>query len=150
MTNDGPPTRAQRFAAIVKPAAIAAGYTGRGAKAQLARDTGISESTINLLWQGKRIPEPQTFERLAEVVRIDLRDLLIEADIVSATSLTETGPSQVRSQPIAPEDAADELGISDPVGREMFLAMVERLRRQEQETQRTPETAQGGGTAAER
>jgi transcriptional regulator with XRE-family HTH domain len=144
MTADTP-TRAQQFAAVVAPAARRAGYNGRGANARLARDAGIPESTVSRMMLGRTIPDPKSFEALAAAIGLPVRDLLVEAGIVSAESLTETTRSQVRSQPITLEEAADELGITDPIGRQMFYGTVERLRRQEQE--QAPDSSGGGVTA---
>jgi transcriptional regulator with XRE-family HTH domain len=146
MTADAPPTRAQRFAAAVKPAAHRAGYTGHGANARLARDTGITESTISRMMLGQTIPDPKFFEPLARVLDLNPLELLVEAGIISnetLRSLSETRPSQVRS-PFTPEEAATELGFTDPVSREMYFAMVERLKRRPHD-----QTGSEGGAAAE-
>ncbi|MFI5525038.1 helix-turn-helix domain-containing protein [Streptomyces platensis] len=152
MTADTP-TRAQRFAAVVAPAAQRAGYTGRGANAQLARDAGIPESTVSRMMLGKTIPDVKSFEPLAKAIGLSVRDLLVEAEIVSAESLNETAQSPVRSQPVSLEDAADELGIDrDPIARQMFYGVVERLRRDGQQSQAPnngEDNGRSGGVAAE-
>jgi transcriptional regulator with XRE-family HTH domain len=53
---DGTPTRARRFANVVVPAAERAGYTGHGRNARLARDTGMTESSVSRMWNGSAIP----------------------------------------------------------------------------------------------
>lgn len=143
---EGPPTRAQRFAAIVVPALRRAGYTGHGSNARLARDTGIPESTVSRMLNGKMIPDPGSFQALGKIIGMTPMELMVHAEYISPDALAESGASQVRSQPTV-EDAADILGIRDPLGREMFAAMVERLRRQEEGQPNTDE--QGGGLAAE-
>ncbi|MFE0376204.1 helix-turn-helix domain-containing protein [Streptomyces inhibens] len=150
MTADTP-TRAQRFAAAVAPAAHRAGYTGRGANARLARDAGIPESTVSRMMLGKTIPDVKSFEPLAKALGLTVKDLLVEAEIVSAESLNETGQSQVRSQPISLEEAADELGIDrDPIARQMFYGVVERLRKDgHKQAPNNGEDGRSGGVAAE-
>ncbi|MEV8477839.1 helix-turn-helix transcriptional regulator [Streptomyces sp. NPDC051173] len=149
MTADATPTRAEKFAALVAPAARRAGYTGRGATARLARDSGLPESTISRMLLGQRIPDPKSFEPLAKTLGMPVADLLVGAEIVSASTLHQIATTPVRSQPISPEEAADELGITNPVNREIFYGTIERLKRLEQE--QTPETESGnGGAAAER
>ncbi|MFF5451820.1 helix-turn-helix domain-containing protein [Streptomyces sp. NPDC012950] len=148
---DAPPTRAQRFAAVVRPAAQSAGYTGHGSKSRLARDTGMTESSVSRMLLGQSIPDPTFFEAIAKAINLPVRDLLVEAGIISGRALTETSQSQVRSR-ITPETAADELGITDPVNREMFFAAIERLRRQQNTTapeESGREHGAGGGVAAE-
>ncbi|MFB7285497.1 helix-turn-helix domain-containing protein [Actinacidiphila glaucinigra] len=150
MTSDAAPTRAQRFASVVAPAARRAGYEGHGAGARLARDTGITESSVSRMLRGEKIPEVRFFEPLATAIGISVRDLLIESGTVSAASLTESDPSQVRSSTsVTPDDAAAQWGITDPVNVEMLRAVVERLRR----TQADPAPGNdhnGGAHAAER
>jgi transcriptional regulator with XRE-family HTH domain len=146
---DAAPTRARQFADTVGPAARDAGYTGHGSNARLARDTGMTESSVSRMLKGQAIPDPKFFEPLAAAIRIPVRNLLVEAGIISEQTLTETTRSQVAS-PITPEVAAEALGINDPVGREMFYATVERLRRQEQEHAPDRRHSDGtGGIAAE-
>jgi transcriptional regulator with XRE-family HTH domain len=142
------PTRAQRFAAIVVPAAERAGYTGHGAKARLARDTGMTESSVGRMWQGISLPDARFYTALSEAVGINLGILLVEGGIISPESLqslSETDRSQVGSS-LTPEEAADRLGIRDRVGRELFYATIERLKRLEDDAPDQP--ADHGGTAA--
>lgn len=146
---DGTPTRAQRFRDIVVPAAEEAGYTGHGAKARFARDTGMTESSVTRMWQGMAVPDARFYDAISQVTSINLGTLLVEGIGLppeSLQSLSETGRSQVGSA-LTPEEAADRLGIEDRVDREMFYATVERLRRREAEA---PEDRQDrGGTAAQ-
>lgn len=146
---DATPTRARRFAAIVVPAAETAGYTGHGAKARFARDTGMTESSVTRLWQGTALPEARFYEAIAAAISVDVRTLLVEGGVLSPESLqslSETERSQVGSS-LTPEEAADRLGIKDEVGRQMFIATIERLKRLEDEP--SDHTADRGGTAAQ-
>lgn len=77
---DGTPTRAQRFAAVVVPHAERAGYTGHGAKARFARDTGMAEASVTRLWQGKALPEVRFYDAIAQAVGVELGTLLIEGE----------------------------------------------------------------------
>ena len=145
---DATPTRAQRFRDIVVPAAEQAGYTGHGAKAKFARDTGMTDSSVTRLWQGTALPEARFYEAIATAADVDLRTLLVEGGILSPESLqslSETDRSQVRSA-LTPEEAADRLGIRDVVGRELFLASVERLKRIENDPSNRSDH---GGAAAQ-
>ncbi|WP_164543460.1 helix-turn-helix domain-containing protein [Streptomyces mobaraensis] len=146
-----PPSRAQKFANVVAKAASRAGYTGHGWKARLARDSGLPETTVSTMLAGKRIPDPRSFEALAKALQIPVSELLVSAEIVSASTLHKIGTTPVRSQPITIDQAADELGITDPLDRQMFAGVVERLRRQGQD-HATPGNSDGGegGAAVER
>lgn len=144
------PTRAQRFAAVVKPAAERAGYVGHGRNARLARDIGMSESSASRMLNGKAIPELEFIEPLARAIEMDLLELLTRTGIFSPESLpslSETDRSQVGSRSITPEEAADQLGIKDEVGRQMFAATIERLRRLEDDGA-TDHGNDAGGSAA--
>lgn len=146
---DGTPTRAQRFAALVVPAAERAGYTGHGAKARFARDTGMTESSVTRMWQGNAVPDARFYDAISQVTRISLGTLLVEGGVLSPKSLqslSETDRSQVRSA-LTPEEAADRLGIEGDVDRELFLAAVERLKRRAAED--PTDRQDRGGTAAQ-
>jgi transcriptional regulator with XRE-family HTH domain len=130
------PTRAQRFRDIVVPAAERAGYTGHGAKARFCRDTGMTDSTVTRLWQGKAIPDSRFFSKIAEVTGVYLGTLLVEGGLLSQEalqSLSESDRSQVGSG-LTPQEAADLLGIRDDVGREVLFRTIERLKRLEEDT----------------
>jgi transcriptional regulator with XRE-family HTH domain len=149
MTDAPHPTRAQRFRDIVVPAAVRAGYTGHGAKARFAKDTGMTDSTVTRLWQGRAIPDSRFFQGIADVTGLYLGTLLVEAGLLSQEalqSLSESDRSQVGSA-LSPQEAADRLGITDDVGREVFYRTVERLKRLEDDN---PERGTDhGGTAAQ-
>jgi len=147
MTDATPPTHAQRFAAVVVPAAQRAGYTGHGSQARLARDTGMSESSISRMLNGQAIPELRFLEPLAEAINMNPIDLLVRTELISPESLqtlSETDPSQVGSESNSVEDVAEGLGITDDVGKMMFRAVVDKLTRPQEDT--ADDTH--GGTAA--
>lgn len=144
----GEETVRQRFGRLVAEAAQRAGkYQGRGGQAAFAADTGMSASAIGRMLRGETLPDPERFEAIASAVNLSVSDLLIEAGIVSAESLST--PSQTRatgvgSDSITLDEAANALGIRSAVGREMFAAAVERLQR----TERATEADDGGGATA--
>ncbi|MEX3206019.1 hypothetical protein [Streptomyces acidiscabies] len=143
------PTRAQRFRDIVVPAAQRAGYTGHGAKARFARDTGMVESSVTRLWQGTAVPDARFYDAISRVTGVYLGDLLVEGGILShqsLLSLSETDRSQVGSD-LTVEEAADRLGIRDEVGRQLIIAAFERIMRLEREA--SDHSADHGGTAAQ-
>lgn len=150
MNADAPHTPAERFLALIRPAAQRAGYLDYGGRARLARDTGITDSTISRMLKGQSIPEVAFFEPLAKALDLSVLDLLVAAGIVSGPSLSETHPSRVRSVPTTPEEAADALGITSREGVEMFLGVVERLRRGEADEPRENDDEATGGQVARR
>lgn len=145
---DATPTRAQRFRDIVVPAAERASYTGHGAKAKFARDTGMTESSVTRMWQGTAVPDARFYDAISQVTGIDLGTLLVEGGVLSPESLQSlsgTDRSQVESG-LTPEEAADQLGIRGDVGRELFYATIEHLKRLEGES---PDQAGPGEATAQ-
>ncbi|MCX4703935.1 hypothetical protein [Streptomyces sp. NBC_01373] len=145
---DGTPTRPQTFAAVVVPAAERAGYTGHGAKARFARDTGMTESSVTRMWQGSAVPDARFYDAISQVTGVELGNLLVLGGVLSPESLqslSESDRSQVGSV-LTPEEAADRLGIKDDVGRQLFYATIERLKRLEDEPS---DRSEPGGTAAQ-
>jgi len=143
-----------RFGRLV---ADAARRTGRydidsprgGGKAALARKTGMAESAVGRMLKGETLPDPKYFEAIASAVDLDVRDLLVEAEIVSRESLSTPFASEasgVRSHSITPGEVADALGITDPIAREMLFGTIERLKRTQPPTD---EATEHGGTAAQ-
>jgi transcriptional regulator with XRE-family HTH domain len=109
----------------------------------------MSESSVSRMLKGQAVPELRFLAPLAEAINMSPIQLLIETGLISPESLralSETGPSQVGSTALTPEDAADRLGIKDEVGRQMFLGTVERLQRLEGDEDGNTGT-QGGAQA---
>ncbi|MFD8254668.1 helix-turn-helix domain-containing protein [Streptomyces werraensis] len=146
---DAPPERGRRFFALVLPALEEAGYTAYGGQQRLVADTGMNKSTVSRLINREQIPHVKFFPALARVTGKDPVELLVAAGILppeyleSQQTLSETGPSQVGSGSITPEEAAERLGIHDDVGRFTFFAVVEKL------THDNEGDADAGGTAAQ-
>ncbi|MFF6829580.1 helix-turn-helix domain-containing protein [Streptomyces longwoodensis] len=147
---DAPTARVARFCALVLPALAEAGYTGYGRQARLAADTGMSSSTISRLFKGETIPDLRFFPALGAAARLDPVELLVAAEILpreyleSYQTLSETSRSQVGSDSITPEEAAERLGIRGDVGKRMFAAMVDTLRPDDEAEADNP-----GGKAAQ-
>lgn len=131
--NKADETRLRSFARYIADAARAAGYDidspRGGGKTNLARDAGLSLSTISRLLTAERMPDATAFEPLAKALRVPLRELLIRSGIVSEESLTHVSGNALRSRPITPREAAEDLGIRDPEDVALFESMVKRLRR---------------------
>jgi transcriptional regulator with XRE-family HTH domain len=143
-TETGPASqvsRAQRFAEYIRPAVVAAGYDidsprGGGKKA-LSADTGMSPSSVGRMLAGQTLPEPVHLERLAEVLRVPLMDLLVQSGVVSERARGAGASPPVPLAPaepeLTPEAAARALGIRSPDRIQMFTAMAKTLASQEAE-----------------
>ncbi|MBT2505111.1 hypothetical protein J7I98_04210 [Streptomyces sp. ISL-98] len=115
----------------------------------------MTESTVSRMLLGQALPDPRFFEPLAKAVGVSVYELLHTAGIISRPfppPLSETESSQVgsRSTTSSPSDMADQLGLTDPIARQMFFGTIERLKRVQQEEGSAAESAddEHGGTAA--
>jgi transcriptional regulator with XRE-family HTH domain len=140
-----PNPRARHFGQYLADAARAAGYDidspRSGGRSALAEAAGMTLSSVGRTLSGQSIPDVSRFEDLAAAVNRPVIELLIEAGIISAKSLTE--PAQTRVASLTPDQAATELGITDPDGRALFLGMVARLRTTSTTTADDPDSDTG-------
>ncbi|MFI2761328.1 helix-turn-helix domain-containing protein [Streptomyces echinatus] len=148
---DAPHDRVGQFCALVLPALEAAGYTGYGSQQRLVADTGMSSSTVSRLLKREAIPHVKFFPALARAAGLDPVDLLVAAKVLppeyleSQQTLSETDRSQVGSDSITPEEAAERLGIHDDVGKFTLFAVIDKLK----SPQREDDAEEPGGTAAQ-
>jgi transcriptional regulator with XRE-family HTH domain len=129
------PARAKRFGAYVAAAARAAGYDidsqRGGGRAALARDTGMSASSVGRMLAGERLPSPRVYEQLAKALKVPLRQLLIESGNASEEALDHVAERLMPITSLTPEEAAPLLGITIPANVKLFISMVENFQRQE-------------------
>lgn len=127
----------QRLAALVRRAAIAAGYDidrpRNGELSRLATDAGMSITTLHRLLSGERMPDPRYFAQLAKPLGTPATELFIEAGVLTAADLQ---PRPV-GRPMTVDEAADALGIDDEAGREILKEMYERLKNRHSPTEGT-------------
>lgn len=133
--------RTQRFAEYVKQAARASGYDidspRGGGRTALARDTGMSPSSIGRMLAGQTVPDPSHLEALAKALGIPLRELLVRSGFVSREAISGEMPGpEFVPVPLAPAEAARRLGIKHPERIRVFEAMVRALQEQEDEESR--------------
>lgn len=151
---DTPQDREEAFFAVVLPALKAAGYTGYGSQQRLADDTGMSPGTVSRLVRGKTIPDVESIPALAKAIGLDPLDLLVKARYLPADflepqqTLSETSRSQVGSEGITPEEAADRLGFHDEVRRSIFFGMIDTLKNAKPENEQ-PGTPSSGDAAVQ-
>lgn len=127
MGRDVDMTPSEQFAAWLEPAMRQAGYNLErlsGGRAAFAEKVGVNPGTITRWLSGKTMPDHTKFETIAKVLDKDPDEMLREIGILSAKDAATGQGTAVRSRPITPSEAADELGIDDPVEREMFIRFV--------------------------
>lgn len=110
-------------------------YGGRGGQGKLSKETGLAPSVISRLLNGATLnPDPESLRLIAGVLALPFGAMLVEAGVLSASELAAVQASPPMDRPpITPEEAAAELGITDPIARRMFLANIEAARAAQQE-----------------
>lgn len=126
-------TPAEQFAAWLKQAMRGAGYDidsqRGGGRNELAARMNIAKSTVTRWLSGEVLPAAEYFPALAEALDVSVIDALVGAGIISRASAAALQRDPVKILPVTPEQAADALGITAPMDRELFLAMAENLRK---------------------
>lgn len=118
-------TLSEQYAAWLADAMRAAGLDidrqRGGGRQALAQAVGVSPSTVARWLAGASMPSPEHFEPIADTVGVPVVTMLVDSGIISAGSLTLSQSTGVRFQPITPTQAADDLGLTDPVERALFF-----------------------------
>jgi transcriptional regulator with XRE-family HTH domain len=137
----------QKFADYVRRLALEAGYNidkvNSGDRTRLARDAGMSQTTISKLLAGERMPDAKYFAGLAMALKTDPLELFVESGILPARNRSQNSHNAVASRSITPDDVADAWGV-DPFGREMVHAMFQRLTNPPRQSDDTGSAAQDG------
>ncbi|MBW8701849.1 hypothetical protein MBT84_19775 [Streptomyces sp. MBT84] len=130
-----PKTQAERFAEYIRPAVVAAGFDidspRGGGKKELALATGASPSSIGRMLAGQTMPGPVLLEQLAEVLGLPLTELLVQSGMVS-NKQNMPHDNRPPEAPLSVEEAARRLGIRSPKSLNIFRAMVDSLRAEEE------------------
>lgn len=99
---------------------------GRGGVRRLAERAGVSPSVISTLLRGENPnPNPETLRSIAGVLGLPFPELLVRSGLITPEELhaVQSAPPSDRP-PLTTEQAADALGLEDPLAREMFEASV--------------------------
>lgn len=113
-----------------------------GGKSAFAADSGISPSTVGRLLRGDNVTDTRVLGLLAKALHVPLGEVLVRAGILDERELAIVRDPQPGERRITPEQAADELGITDEQARRVFVSMTETL-------QRTPPPGAGAQRRAE-
>ncbi|MFJ3083879.1 helix-turn-helix domain-containing protein [Streptomyces halstedii] len=126
--------RTQQFAEYIRAAVTSAGYDidsprGGGKKA-LAKATGMSPTSVGRMLAGQTMPDPAVLERLAEVLRLPLPELLVRSGLISRrhrASIEKVVSEMPPRVPLTPAEAARHLGIMNPDNISFFEQTVRML-----------------------
>ncbi|WP_326797483.1 helix-turn-helix domain-containing protein [Streptomyces sp. NBC_01808] len=125
--------RAKRFADWLRDQLTRRGYDlsgpRSGGKSAFAEHSGISASTVGRMLRGDKITDTRVLGLLAQALGEPLSDILVRAGIITADELGAVQRPSPGDRRITPEQAADELGITDAQSRRVFVSMAETLQR---------------------
>jgi transcriptional regulator with XRE-family HTH domain len=102
-----------------------------GGRTAFAEDSGLSASTVSRLLRGEMPTDTRILRTLAEAIDVPYPEVLVRAGVMTSEELAAI---QDRRRPapgrrLTPEEAADELGITDPAERKVFVSMTQALSR---------------------
>ncbi|MFJ9892689.1 XRE family transcriptional regulator [Streptomyces sp. NPDC091280] len=126
----------EQFAAWLRRQLEERGYDLKprgGGQTRFAADSGLGGGTVSRMLRGQAVTETRTLQTLAAALRLPLAEVLVAAGVLSARELHDVR-NPTRTDPLTPETAADELGITDPQSRRVFVNMTETLREQRAES----------------
>lgn len=144
LSRDSKPTRQriEQFAAWFEARLIARGYDlslRGGGRAKFAATAGISASTVSRILKRQSIPDPKVLALIAPHVGATLGEILVEAGVATDEQIKRVGEATPGGGRITPEQAADLLGITSPLARQLFVPFAEQLQRQEDERRQAEE-----------
>jgi transcriptional regulator with XRE-family HTH domain len=106
-----------------------------GGKSKLADDAGVHRAAVSRLLQRQSMPDLETMRRLAGVLGIPLREMLIRSGRLSEEDLPIAGRQQAdptgaeaaeHSPRLSPEEAARRMGVL-PELREVFVKVAKQF-----------------------
>ncbi|MFH8993289.1 XRE family transcriptional regulator [Streptomyces sp. NPDC017940] len=99
-----------------------------GGRARFAAKSGLSPSAVTRFLKSELPTDTRTLRTLAEAIDVPYAEVLVRAGVITANELAAVQrPTTTRH--ITPDQAADELGIDDPVERKVFVNMAQTLSR---------------------
>ncbi|MFD9150323.1 helix-turn-helix domain-containing protein [Streptomyces diastaticus] len=100
-----------------------------GGRTAFAERSGISASTVTRLLRGEMPTDTRILRTLAEAIDVPYPEVLVRAGVLTNAELASVQRPTAPPGGITPEQAADQLGITDPAERRVFVNMAQTLRR---------------------
>ncbi|MFB4422568.1 helix-turn-helix domain-containing protein [Streptomyces sp. QL37] len=96
-----------------------------GGKSRLADEAGVHRAAITRLLQRQSMPDLETTRRLAQVLQVPVRDMLIQSGRLTEEDLPlpSVGQAPAGGRRLTLEEAADGLGVAADQ-REMFIRIA--------------------------
>ncbi|MEU0675116.1 helix-turn-helix transcriptional regulator [Streptomyces sp. NPDC006172] len=99
-----------------------------GGRSAFAEKSGLSPSTVTRLLRGEMPTDTRILRTLAEAIEVPYPEVLVRGGVLTHDELAAV-QQPVTTDRITPEQAADQLGITDPAERKVFVNMAKTLRR---------------------
>lgn len=96
-----------------------------GGQAKFAAESGVPRATLSRILKGEGGADIGTLERIATALNVRLGTVLVEAGVISPDDLTTV---QRPAGHMTADEAADELGITDPTARIVLRGVIESLK----------------------
>ncbi|MGW7431831.1 helix-turn-helix domain-containing protein [Streptomyces sp. NPDC054861] len=135
MTQGAAPHTPQTFAAWLKDQLARRGYADRGGQKAFATDSGISPATVSRLLRADGLPELRTLNALSDFLGVPLGEILVRSGALTPEDLAAAA-RPINPEPITPQQAAAEFGITSREGVETFARMVNGIRATEPDERR--------------
>ncbi|MCX5362916.1 helix-turn-helix transcriptional regulator [Streptomyces sp. NBC_00124] len=101
-----------------------------GGQGKFAEDSGIGRATISRILSGQGATDTRVLAQLAAALHIPLGEVLVRAGILDPSELRAVQePPAPGERRITPEQAAEELGLTDEHRRRLFVNMTQTLQR---------------------
>ncbi|MFJ3867872.1 helix-turn-helix domain-containing protein [Streptomyces nigra] len=101
-----------------------------GGQGKFAEDSGIGRATISRILSGQGATDTRVLAQLATALHIPLGEVLVRAGILDPSELRAVQePPAPGDRRITPEQAAQELGLTDEHRRRLFVNMTQTLQR---------------------
>ena len=108
-----------------------------GGRSRFAEETGVSPSTISRALNRKAIPGLPVLAALAKGLGVDLAEVLSLAGVATTEELhAAVDPSTSPGGRLTAHEAAAHLGITSPGQVDLFVTMVDQMRKQEADRRR--------------
>ncbi|AGK80436.1 Putative helix-turn-helix domain protein [Streptomyces microflavus DSM 40593] len=96
-----------------------------GGQARFAEAAGVSKATVSRILRGEGSTDIAVLEKIGQALGIRLGVILVEAGVIDPDEL---GGVQRPQGHMTADEAADELGITDPTKRQVLRGVIETLK----------------------
>lgn len=126
-----PPDAPRQFADWLRERLIRRGYNlslRGGGQRRFAADAGLSPTSVSRLLRGEANPDADSLRAVADTLGTPFAEVLLRAGVLTPDDLDAVRHRDTDQPHLTPEQAAAELGITDPQAVSVFVATTTALR----------------------